>query len=422
MPTLHRGINLSFQTPADASYFFGYYDKSPICALGKKLLAHRVKFEGRDITSTDYTEVGYFDLSSNDEWNTIGKTEAFNWQQGSMLQWVGPDFKTKVLFNDRENNSFCSRLVDIKSNTSRVVAHPVYCTHPNGKLALSVNAERHYFCRAYHYQGVVNSKWNCPVHDEDGLYQVDLSEGTKKRIVSTRAIAERSTYPITETDFHWLEHLWPNPSGSRFLFMHRWGVGENFKTNLYSADFDGGNIYKYSSDYIYSHLAWKDDKNFTVWTEKQNAMHATRVRAYLQQPWWYKPTRAAYRTIKKICFPVKGRLQGSYLNIIDQSTSINALGSRHLTENGHPSWTSDGRFFLTDTYQDADNYRHLILYDSEKDVSYKLGLFYSRYNDSSFRCDLHPRFSFDNNKIIIDTSSRFPRSMLVFDIDWSQFK
>ena len=79
-----------FSTPADHSHFFGYYHESPLSADGCYLLAHRVTFDGREVDAADRAEVGLFDLRDG-SWRTLGSTAAFNWQQGSMLQWLGPD-------------------------------------------------------------------------------------------------------------------------------------------------------------------------------------------------------------------------------------------------------------------------------------------------------------------------------------------
>ena len=62
---LENGYEVFFQTPDDGySYFFGYYDKSPLNFDNSKLLSHRVSFDGRDVRDGDIAEVGYFDLKT----------------------------------------------------------------------------------------------------------------------------------------------------------------------------------------------------------------------------------------------------------------------------------------------------------------------------------------------------------------------
>src|SRR6056297_3517595 len=111
---LNKGVSLIFQTPKNQSYKFGYYNYSPINKNGDKLLAHRIYFEGRLPKEDDIVDIGYFSLS-DDKWFKLGKSYAFNWQQGSMLQWLGPDFNTEFIYNDVEGKNFVSRIVNIKT-------------------------------------------------------------------------------------------------------------------------------------------------------------------------------------------------------------------------------------------------------------------------------------------------------------------
>jgi len=77
---LYNNFKIYFETPDDGfSYFFGYYDKSPLNKSNTKLLAHRVSFDGRDVRDGDVAEVGYFDLATKD-FHKIDETLAWNWQ------------------------------------------------------------------------------------------------------------------------------------------------------------------------------------------------------------------------------------------------------------------------------------------------------------------------------------------------------
>ena len=88
-----------------------------------------------------------------------------------------------------------------------------------------------------------------------------------------------------------------------------------------------------------------------------------------------------------------------------------------LTENGHNSWTRDRRYMITDTYNDAAGFRHLLLYDGFENTLTKLGSFYSPYNDTGYRCDLHPRFDRKERYVTIDSAHKIGwRQIYVVDL------
>ena len=75
---LYDGFRVIYETPDDGhSYFFGYYDKSPLNRVNDKLLAHKVSFDGRNVQDGDVAEVGYFDLETN-KFVKIDETLAWN--------------------------------------------------------------------------------------------------------------------------------------------------------------------------------------------------------------------------------------------------------------------------------------------------------------------------------------------------------
>ncbi len=98
--------NLKFKTPNDGHYFFGYYDKSPFDFNNQKLLAMKVRFMGRMPDKEDVLEIGCFDWQNNNNFIKLAETKTWNWQQGCMLQWVGPD-----LFPHCANHRQCKELI-----------------------------------------------------------------------------------------------------------------------------------------------------------------------------------------------------------------------------------------------------------------------------------------------------------------------
>ena len=82
------------------------------------------------------------------------------------------------------------------------------------------------------------------------------------------------------------------------------------------------------------------------------------------------------------------------------------------------TYSTDGRWILTDTYPNAEtNIRRLLLYEVASDTCYVIGEFFAlpdlgRHN----RCDLHPRFSPDGLSVTIDSIHEGSRQQYLIDV------
>ncbi|HCN77162.1 MAG TPA: hypothetical protein DIT13_08220 [Verrucomicrobiales bacterium] len=87
-------------TKGPGFHWFAYYDKLQFSPDNRLVLSNKVSFEHRSPTADDVIEVGMVDLQDGDKWIPLGKSNAWNWQQGCMLQWI-PGTESKVIWNDR---------------------------------------------------------------------------------------------------------------------------------------------------------------------------------------------------------------------------------------------------------------------------------------------------------------------------------
>jgi hypothetical protein len=71
---------------------------------------------------------------------------------------------------------------------------------------------------------------------------------------------------------------------------------------------------------------------------------------------------------------------------------------------------------LTDTYPDKNNIASLLLYDSIKKNIIVIDELQSlpKFNNTVYRCDLHPKWSYSGNYISIDTMDSGMRSIYVY--------
>lgn len=423
---LSDSVRLAFATPPESEHYFGYYCCSPLSANGQHLLAHRSNFGARELTMADRVSVGVFEVRTGG-WREIAVTRSFNWQQGAMLQWLGPDFASRVIFNDQEGDRFVARVADVNSGQVATAGPAIYAVHPSGDLALGVRFERHYYTRAYHYEGVADARWNVPIHPDDGILAIDLRSGRSNLLIRTADIAAMDPPPGMDGLSHWLEHILWNPAGSRFAFLHRFGTAQRYTTRVFTANADGGDIWCMPGwqEWQYSHMAWRDNDSFVMFSAKTKPL-AGKYAAMTESR---NPVNAAivwaYRFLKRFVprdFTARRALSSGYALVRDRTGVVELLSTGLLREDGHPSWTQDGRFMLTDTYALEDGNRRLLLFDAAEDRIDELGRFYSPYNNCGHRCDLHPRFSLDERYAIIDTAHTGRRQIMVLELDWTQLR
>ncbi|CEJ95159.1 hypothetical protein VHEMI10657 [[Torrubiella] hemipterigena] len=98
--------------------------------------------------------------------------------------------------------------------------------------------------------------------------------------------------------------------------------------------------------------------------------------------------------------------------------TVDVVGQGVLTENGHMTYSRDGRWLLSDTYPDAQtNIRHLFLWDTKREIRIDIGAFRTDPDlGKENRCDLHPRWSRDGNGVCIDSIHQGPRGLYLVDV------
>lgn len=412
-----------FETPDDGySYFFGYYDKPALNRDNTLLLCHRVAFDGRDVKDGDIAEIGYIRLE-NGHFTKIDQTLAWNWQQGCQLQWLPPSYDDQIIYNTIINNSFASVIYTISNCQKQVIPFPIYAIHPSGKEALAIQYERHYWCRpGYSYQNIKNEKWNKLMSEEDGIFKIDLESGLVVRIINLVDIINDKKLPEFDFNSHWLEHIIYSPKGDRFMFFHRWRVNDVDNSRVFTASSnDGEQLFMYPDNRFYSHYFWKNDHSLTIWTkisDFSNKGVVSLLKVAAKRNMFSNFLRLIYRKVK-IFLPKKITASINQPSILltfkDKTQSYELVGENILTGNGHQSWFRRSNKLLNDTYQDENNYRHLMVFDNENQEIDYVGKFYSHYNDSVFRCDLHPKLSIDEQYIVIDSAHTEKRKMMIIE-------
>ena len=364
-------------------HWFGYYDKLELDPGGRYVLGMEVGFTGRSPRPDDAISVGMVDLDEADRWIALGESRAWCWQQGCMLQWR-PGSSREVLWNDREGDHFVCRVLDVETRDRRTLPFPVYAVSPDGTWAVAPDFRRVNHVRpGYGYAGLPDPHRDVLAPPDSGIRRLDLETGEQDLILS---IADVVRIPWPHSDFsgalHYFNHLLVNPDGTRFIFLHRWRVGEaGWKTRLMTAAPDGSDV-RVVDDYgEASHFIWRDPAHILAWARRPSNGWAF----YLYE---------------------------------DGTEDVAVVGEGVMTQNGHCTYLPGNDWILNDTYPDENREQHLYLYHVATGKKVALGSFHApdEYR-GEWRCDLHPRSSPDGRRVVIDSIHEgHGRQLYILDI------
>ena len=103
------------------------------------------------------------------------------------------------------------------------------------------------------------------------------------------------------------------------------------------------------------------------------------------------------------------------VNVITGSHRV--VGPDLLTQDGHCSYSYNGKWILTDTYPEPESFlRTMKVYIVEEDREVIVGRYLSPPPCvGEVRCDLHPRWSRDDGQICFDSVHEGARQVYVVD-------
>ncbi|TSA45655.1 hypothetical protein D4R51_01415 [bacterium] len=359
--SLDSGARITFAT-SGKHHFFGYYDKCPWSKDGRFLLALEADFLDRMPTERDTAVVGIIDLKGDRKFKKIAEARAWNWQQGSMLQWLGPDFQSRIIFNDFRDGEFVSVIFNVISGKEeKVVQVPIYAVHPNGRCALSLNFSRIDDVReGYGYKGVKDPSVSEKKPENDGIYFVDLEKNKKFLIISLAQLSEHLPISSMSEGKHWADHVTFSSDGMRFAFLHRWQLeNRGMHSRLCVADLEDA-VVKSGSQIssvvlldsgMASHFTWKSDNELLVWGRPAGtsaSVGRTGIARRILVPIYHKLFKSSPALKQKISgdafllFKLNDELK-------DYSVKPIAIGRGVVKEDCHCSFSPDNEWLLTHT-------------------------------------------------------------------------
>jgi hypothetical protein len=370
----------AYPITARKGFFFGFHDKSPWSADGKKLLANRVDLPLRMPLMRDVLPVGYFSGEAFLDFHPISETRAWNWQQGCMLQWIGDT--DCFVFNDFEGDSHLAKIYDPSGRLKTTLPVPLAAVSPDGRWGLSYNFERcHVYSPGYGYANGRDAEIDVQKPKKHGLQLVELASGQAKGLFSVADIADLHADDSMDGAYHYLTHCQFAPNSRRFVFFHRWIKDFNvLRTRMISCDLAAKELFIFPTDGMVSHVAWRDSEHVLAYARLQN--------------------------------------EGDrYVLFEDRGRSFESVGADEFTSDGHPSYSPDGRWIVTDTYPDRFRVCRLILYDTRANRRYDVAKLRSPRQfaaprfETNWHCDLHPRWNRSGDMVCFDSAHTGQRAL-----------
>lgn len=347
--------------------FFGYYDKSPINKGNNAVLFNTTSYSTKNLPSCNNTITLIIKDMKSELINKVDDIKAYNWQQGCKCMWLNDN---EIIYNnyDESKSDYVSKSYNILTGKYIIYDIPIYDTF-NNEFALTLNFSRLHLLRPDYGYRCSSIKWTnlCKNDHLDGVFYLDLKTGQSNLIFSIEDAKKIAPKENMTSAQHKFNHIMISPSGEKFIFIHRWFVNGKKTDRLLLFEIKTKKLSLISDDEMVSHSYWISDN--------------------------------------KIISYLRDLDQGDNYYIIDLESKekhlINDINNIGLGD-GHPSIHDN--MIVFDTYPDKSRMKGLFTYNLENKILKKIGEFYEPFDFyGETRCDLHPRFSHDGKKILIDS-------------------
>jgi hypothetical protein len=337
------------------SCFFGYHDLDPSCDNGCKILSHVYSGKASDPNAIkNEIDVGYFE-KKNDNWefNKIGSTSAWCWQQGARLQIIkNSEKKNLVFYNIRLNeNKFGSCILDLNNNNK---VHKSW-DEPFNVISLSGK-----------YGGTLNFGLLGKKRPGYGYHVENLNPYAYVKVVNLNT-DKLIYYKRFESDVDYINHLHFSPDDRWFIYF-KFLVSNNTsrERTLCIVDLENGEEIYELSRLNFSHFTWLNENELIL---------SVSSRLY-----W-----------KSIKFNILNKKTSNLSCWIDDFHPYKVPSMDKIIFDSYPL---NGRRFL---YTANSNFRKIE----------EISNFFDNINlKGECRVDLHPKYCFDLNAIHVDCGNK----------------
>ena len=370
-------ININYEFLFKSGYFFGFHDKNPLSYDNEKLLVHNINIEKNKLNlpkKSDFVSVGFLHGKNFEKYYEIGKTNAWNFQQGSMLQWIN---KNEIIYNyyDLDKCIHKSIIFNTSSLKSKSTSLPVGAVSKDGKYGVSYSFERlRKGMKGYGYANGIDKDYdnNTP---KNGIKLFDIHTGRIIREIKIKELGSLKT-----TSFKFFTHVQFSPDSKNFVFFLREKeIGIRQKTRMFLYNIDRDYIYCFPTDDMISHVSWINNDKLIGYASVLN--------------------------------------QDSYYIFDYKKNTYDRIKFSKNDVDGHPNVSLDTTKLVFDTYPNKKRIQSLYLYNFNTKSLNLIGQFFSpfKYKDE-LRCDLHPRFNKEGNLIVIDSAYNGTRGIGIINL------
>jgi len=363
-------------------YFYGYYDKSPWDATDRYMICIKVKNAHKSVEPKEPGVVGVIDTQERNKFKKIGISHSWNVQQSCMAQWMGPDYKSRILYNDFRDGNYCAIIYNfLTKKEEKVLPMAAYDVARDGSFILSLDFSRlHRMRPGYGYSNLPDTTKRelCP--DRGCIWKVDIKTGKVTELFKyTDLVAFEPDKSMVGAE-HKVNHLMISPNCKRFMVLHRWLQKSRKHTRLVTVNLDKTEMYNLSDDVFVSHCYWKNNGEILAFLRK----NATGDHYYLMK---------------------------------DKTQEYNCYWSE-LNTDGHCSYSPDGKYIITDTYPNRKRIASVYLCTEEGNYSRRIARVFAPFRyDNDYRCDLHPRWNWAGDKVCIDSAHDGKRGLYVISVE-----
>lgn len=357
-------------------YFVGYYDIDPICTHSNKIICHKVSKKYTYDIMPAVGEIGLMSIEHG-SFTKLTETRALNWQIGSRAQWLGSN---KIIYNDIKDNLQISRILD--TNSKEIVKEfdrSFWAISPDKKIGASLNFSRIKIKRpGYGYQG------RSIDGDQEVFSIFDIDSGNELYAITLNDILKNVGFYSEDND-PYLNHVTWSPCSTKLITMFHFAENKNSPRKIYPVFFDikTKNWEILDDNGLFSHHIWLD-----------------------------KDTILAFRRHnKELCYCIWNKERG-WLPIKKSMKQ----------KDGHPSLVNNTNNIIFDIYPDLFGKMHLYKGSIDSNRNYEsIGYVLNpKIYNGPLRCDLHPRVSKNNKRVVCDIPHRQGRKILVIDGDYDK--
>lgn len=354
------------------SFFFGYHDKKPFNFNDKKIIVHSYKnTKVLKKQSKKKVSINLLNLQNN-KLTYIDDTKAWSWQIGACIQWY-PN-KNILYYNKNLKNKFITVQFDLERKIKKILNFSIYNISPDGQkfvIADFLNIGK--YRKGYGFF----SKFHKKNTHKDKLQIYCVKTKQKKTLYTFQKEKKKSVIGS------YINHLTFSPDNTKIAY---------FRTILQNNN---------QRQIFFYYYCFNKKKNFIIDISKTNLI-----------------SHYCWKNKDEIMFTMQlNKKKYSYKIFNINSKKMKSLSS-DLNKDGHPMFNPKFKdLFVSDTYPNLFGFQKLFIYSILKKKIIWKKYIYSPYKYRGIvRCDLHPRWSNDGKKILIDYVNSSNRNIGIFEI------